>query len=154
MPETQAWEKGIKLGWRIEKLEGAVYVAEDLDKKLDGGEDYELTFMAPVDIVLQEKGPQVITELTVNKFQGKTYWTVVNGKGVVVREDMEMNKNSPIVDTLEVGAVLTADELAGKRLHIVAPVKGWVSLKNKKGYVLVERQPENPGGEEIPSAEE
>lgn len=139
MPDTQAWEKGVQLGWKIDKLDGEAYVASELDKKLEGDKDYELTFLVPVDIVLSEnKGPQVISEVTIKQLPG-TKWEVVNGKGVVVREDMDnTNRNSSKVATLPFGEKLEADQLVGKRLHITKPVEGWVSLKNQKGYVLVE----------------
>lgn len=153
-PDTQAGEKGVQLGWKIDKLEGDAYVGEELDKKVASGEDYELTFLVPVDIVLEQEKPEVISEISIKKFKEETFWTVVNGKGVVVRKDMDnTNRTSPKVDTLDFGALLTADELAGNRLHIIEPVEGWVSLKNKKGYVLVQKN-EIPGGEEIPETEE
>lgn len=144
MPDTQAWSKGIQLGWKIIKLDGEPYVADELDKKLEGEENYTLGFLVPVDIELEEdKGPQVITELTVKKFPENTNWEVVNGKGVVVREAQEnANRSSPKVATLAFGQKLVADERVGNRLHIIEPVVGWVSLKNKKGYVLVERVPD------------
>lgn len=152
MPDTQAWSKGIQLGWKIVTLDGETYVADDLDTKLEGEENYTLGFLVPVDIELkEEKGPQVITELTVKKFPENLFYEVVNAKGVVVREAQEnANRSSPKVATLAFGQKLTADERVGNRLHITDPVVGWVSLKNKKGYVLVQKmKPEESGKEDM-----
>ena len=59
-------------------------------------------------------------------------------KSVVVRKGR--NKRSEEIGRLEEGTILYGIQLHDKnRLKINKPIKGWVSLKNSKKYILVER---------------
>lgn len=70
------------------------------------------------------------------------HFTVVFSKGAKVRKTQTIEKDDPdnVVCTLNKGDVVEVAEIVENRARIIEPVKGWVSITNKSGEVILQRK--------------
>ena len=61
---------------------------------------------------------------------------MVNSKrGIIVRKGH--SKHSEMICNLKYGVIITISEVQGRRARVIHPVKGWCSVRSKKGYNLI-----------------
>lgn len=65
-------------------------------------------------------------------------YRVITSRGVRVREKEDLKSNH--VGTIKVGEVVTVVEVRGRRARLTKPIRGWCSLHNSNGQVLLRPQ--------------
>ena len=64
------------------------------------------------------------------------YYLVIASQGAMVREGIELD--SPPVQGLRIGDIVTCVDISGRRAKIVDPVEGWVSIRTDTNQPILE----------------
>lgn len=64
------------------------------------------------------------------------YYLVVAAQGAMVREGIELD--SPAIQGLRVGDIVTCVDVSGRRAKIIDPVEGWVSIRTETNQMILE----------------
>jgi hypothetical protein len=65
------------------------------------------------------------------------YYLVIAPQGAMVRSGIEME--SPSVEALRTGDIVTCVDISGRRAKIIDPVEGWVSIRTESNDIILEQ---------------